>query len=119
VSDEFQLLFGVTVPDVPQDATKKLVPGTWLKFLSDTASAAGHPVDAKAKTPREKDALAWAGMLQGFADKLKADADGIATTTDLSKVVITTLHRLEAEYSAQQAAEASKQNAPQKPKPKK
>jgi len=39
VPDTFQLLFGVTVPDVPQDATRKLVPGTWLKFLSDTASA--------------------------------------------------------------------------------
>jgi hypothetical protein len=41
VADEFQALFGVTVPDVPQDATRKLVPGTWLRFLSDTASTVG------------------------------------------------------------------------------
>ncbi len=105
--DTFQLVFGVTLPDVPQDATQKLVPGTWLKFLSDTAAAAGHPVPATAKTPREKDALAWAGMQQGFGEKLAADADGIATTTDLAKVVTTTLHRLETEYAAQQAALAT------------
>jgi hypothetical protein len=116
VADAFQLVFGVTVPDVPQDGSKKLVPGTWLKFLSDTASAAGHAVSDKAKTPREKDALAWAGMLEGLSDKLKADADGIATTTDLSKVVTVTLHRLETEYKAQQAAEATKQKPADKHK---
>jgi hypothetical protein len=109
VADEFQLIFGVAVPDVPEDATKKLVPGTWLKFLIETAAAAGHPVSDKAKTPKEKDALAWGGMLQGFSEKLKVDYAGIDTTTDLGKVVSVVLHRLEAEYSAQQAAEATKQ----------
>jgi hypothetical protein len=112
--DAFQVVFGVTMPDVPQDATQKLVPGTWLKFLSDTAAAAGHAVPATAKTPREKDALAWAGMQQGFGEKLAADAAGIGTATDLSKVVTMTLHRLETEYSAQQAAAAT-----EKPKGKK
>ena len=116
VADSFQLVFGVTVPDVPEDGSKKLVPGTWLKFLGDTAGAAGHPVPDKAKTPREKDALAWAGMLEGFHDKLKVDSDAIATSTDLSKVVTVVLHRLEAEYNAQQAAEATK---PSRVKPKK
>jgi hypothetical protein len=119
VADELQLLFGVSVPDVPEDGNKKLVPGTWLKFLSETATAAGHPVSEKAKTPREKDALAWAGMLEGFGDKLKADADGVAQTTDLSKVVTVVMHRLEAEYNAQQAAEATKQPKAPPPKPKK
>src|ERR1700690_40277 len=75
VADEFHLLFGVTIPDVPQDATKTLVPGTWLRFLSETAAAAGYPVGDKASTPRERDALAWAGMLHGISDKLKADKD--------------------------------------------
>jgi hypothetical protein len=114
VADAFQLVFGVTVPDVPQDGSKKLVPGTWLKFLSDTASATGHAVSDKAKTPRERDALAWAGMVEGLSGKLKADADRIATTTDLSKVVTVTLHRLETEYKAQQAAEATKQKSADK-----
>ena len=108
VADELQLLFGVTVPDVPSDATKKLVPGLWLRFLADTANAAGHPVGDKAKTPRERDALAWAGMLQGFSDKLAADSDGISNATDLSRVVATVQHRLEAEYKGQQSAEATK-----------
>jgi hypothetical protein len=107
VADEFQLLFGVTVPDVPQDATQKLVPGTWLAFLSDTAATAGYPVSATAKTPRERDALAWAGMLEGFHDKVKASADALTPTTDLNHVMTVTLHRLEAQYRAQQAAEAT------------
>lgn len=122
VADEFELLFNVAVPDVPDDATKKLVPGTWLKFLTATAAAAGHPVSDKAKTPKEKDALAWAGMLEGFSEKLKADASGVDTATELSKVVSVVLHRLEAEYSAQQAAEATKQKpatSPTLPTPKK
>lgn len=107
VADTFNSLFGVAIPDVPQDATRKLVPGTWLRFLGDTAAKAGYPVPEKAKTPRERDALAWAGMLRGFGDKLKADADAIAPSTELSQVVLVALHRLEAEYSAQQAAEAT------------
>jgi hypothetical protein len=115
VADTFQIIFGVTPPDVPQDATTKLVPGTWLKFLTDTAAAAGHPVTDKAKKARERDALAWGGMQQGFGEKLAADSSGIAPTTDLSKVVTTVLHRLETEYSAQQAAEASQETGPAKP----
>ncbi len=107
VADEFQMLFGVRVPDVPQDATRKLVPGTWLAFLSETAAAAGYPVGSKATTPRERDALAWAGMLRGFSDGLKADAGSISPDTELSHVVTVALHRLEAEYSAQKAAEAT------------
>jgi hypothetical protein len=118
VADEFKLLFGVAIPDVPADGSKKLVPGTWLTFLTQTASAAGHPVSDKAKTARERDALAWAGMLQGMSDKLKAEADAVSPTTDLGKVVSVVLHRLEAEYRAQQSAEATKQKpATQKPKP--
>ena len=114
VADSFHALFGVNVPDVPHDGSKKLVPGAWLRFLTDTARAAGHPVPERAKTARENDALAWSGMLEGFSDKLKADGDGIASTTDLSRVVITVLHRLEAEYSAQQAAETSERAKPKK-----
>jgi hypothetical protein len=115
VADEFKLLFGVNVPDVPADGSKKLVPGTWLKFLTETAGAAGHPVSAKAKTPREKDALAWAGMLEGFGDKLKSESDGVSADTDLSKVATVVMHRLEAEYRAQQAAETTTKPPAAKP----
>jgi hypothetical protein len=112
VADEFHFLFDVRVPDVPRDATTKLVPGTWLTFLGQTAAAAGHPVAAEARTPRERDALAWAGMLQAFSDKLKADADGIGVTTPLRDVVFVAMHRLETEFHAQQAAEATLHPAP-------
>jgi hypothetical protein len=117
VADEFKLLFGVAIPDIPADGSKKLVPGTWLTFLTQTAAAAGHPVSDKAKTPRERDSLAWAGMLEGMSDKLKAEGDAVSTTTDLGKVVTVVLHRLEAEYRAQQAAETTKQK-PMTPKTK-
>jgi hypothetical protein len=114
VVDSFQMLFGIPAPDVPQDATKKLVPGTWLKYLSEVSRAAGHPVPEKARTPRERDALAWAGMLEGVSEKLDADSRSIATTTPLSQVVTTVLHRLEAEYRAQTAAEDTKKAAAKK-----
>jgi hypothetical protein len=104
VADEFQLFFGVTVPSVPLDATTKLIPGTWLRFLSETAAAAGYPVGDKATTPRERDALAWAGMLRGFSDKLKADDDAIPPSTELAHILTVALHRLEAQYDAQRAA---------------
>jgi hypothetical protein len=107
VEDPFKIVFGVEALDVPQDATKKLVPGTWLKFIMDSAAAAGHPVPNSAKTPREKDALAWSGVLRGFSDKLKVDADAIPATTELNRVVTVAIHRLETEYSAQQYAEAT------------
>ncbi|HXX69354.1 MAG TPA: hypothetical protein VEK07_19370 [Polyangiaceae bacterium] len=111
VADELHFLFGVNVPSVPRDATTKLVPGTWLEFLSEASAAAGYPVGRDAKTPRERDALAWAGMLEGFSDKLKSDADAIGATTPLRQVVTVALHRLEAEYQAQQNAEATKHPA--------
>jgi hypothetical protein len=107
VADVFHLLFGVTVPDVSQDATRKLVPGTWLNFLCDTARLAGYPVGDQVTAPKERDALAWAGMLHGFSDRLKADEDAISPSTDLANVVAVAVHRLEAEYGAQKAAEAT------------
>jgi hypothetical protein len=107
LGDTLEALFGAKMPSVPQDATQKLIPGTFLKYLVSVAAAAGHPVADKAKTPREKDALAWGGMLQGFADKLSAVRDGIGSETDLGQVVTVAQHRLEAEYSAQEAAEAT------------
>jgi len=47
-----------------------------------------------------------------LSDKLKGDLDAIPATTDANKVVTTVLHRLEMEYRAQNAAEATKQPKP-------
>jgi hypothetical protein len=112
VAEPFRILFGVSVPNVPADATRKLVPGTWLRFLSDTAAAAGYPVSNEATTPREKDALAWAGMLRGFSEKLKADTDALPADTELAHVLTVAHRRLEAEYDAQVAAQRSLHTSP-------
>lgn len=103
-ADALNLLFGVTVPDVPEDVTKRLVPGTWLRFLADTAEAAGHPVGSKAQTPRERDALAWKGMLLGFVDQLKADSGQLDAGTDLPKVVEAVVGRLQGEGASAPSA---------------
>jgi len=114
VMEQFRILFGVPVPNVPDDATRKLVPGTWLRFLSDTAAAAGYPVSDEATTPREKDALAWAGTLRGFSDKLKADTDALPADTELAHVLTVAHRRLEAEYDAQVAAQRTLHASPVK-----
>jgi hypothetical protein len=106
VGDAFKTLFGVDIPStVTDDVTKPLKQGTWVAYVADVAKAAGHPVpDKQAKNAKAKYALAWAGMLAGIADKLKGEADGIGTNTELQKVTIVVKNRLEAEYRAEQAA---------------
>jgi hypothetical protein len=96
-----QVLFGVAPPAVPDDATKPLKPGTWLAYMTDVAKAAGHPVAASAKTPKQKEPLAWVGMLEGYADKLRADIDGLAKDTRLHHVSSVVVQRLDAEYKAE------------------
>jgi hypothetical protein len=106
LADTLHILFGVPVPDVPQDATKKLVPGTWLRFLSDVAASAGHPAPEGA-TPKQRDAMAWAGMLGGFSDKLVPDEKALDPSSDLARVVAVAVYRLKEELKAQQAAEGT------------
>jgi hypothetical protein len=74
VADALQLVFGVAPPSVPSDATAKLTPGVWLGYLADVARAAGHSVPEKAPSAREREPWAWGGVVEGFADKLRADA---------------------------------------------
>jgi hypothetical protein len=99
VGDAFGMLFGVTAPDVPSEAEKPLKPGTWLAYLTEVAKAAGHPVPDTAKTPREREPLAWVGTLAGFSDKLKADAPKVSASTDLSKLIPVVAKRIDQEYA--------------------
>jgi hypothetical protein len=125
-----KLLFNVAAPEVPMDATKPVKKGQYLAYVSDVAKAAGHPVPDTAKTPKEKEPLAWAGTLEGFADKLKADQSKLSQETPLFDVVDHVAKRLETEYNfqrkvldAKQAAAAapaaSGSAAPKAPPPKK
>jgi hypothetical protein len=98
VSAPFQLLFSVKAPQVPEDATKPLKPGTWLAYLIEAAKGAGHPVPATAKTPLEKEPAAWAGVLEGLHDKLRPDVEKMTETTPLKEVATVVARRLQSEY---------------------
>jgi len=58
-----QVLFGAAPPALPDDASKPLPRGGWLTYLTEVANAAGHPVPAGAKTPKQREPLAWTGAL--------------------------------------------------------
>jgi hypothetical protein len=96
-----KLLFGIEPPPVPDDATRKIKPGTWLGYLTDVAKAAGHPVPDSVKLAKQREPLAWGGTLEGYADKLRADLDGLARDTRLHHVVSVVINRLDAEYKAE------------------
>jgi hypothetical protein len=99
VGDAYQLVFGVTPPQVPSDATAKLVPGTWLTYLTEVARAAGHPVPDKATLPREREPWAWGGVVAGFGDRLRADAAKLPKDSGFARVAGAVVKRLDAEWA--------------------
>lgn len=117
VGDAFKTLFNIDVPaTVADDVTKPLKQGLWVGYLADVAKAAGHAVpDKQMKDPKDKYALAWAGVLQGISDKLAAEGDGISPNTELQKVVLVVKNRLEAEFRAEYEAHPGKNVAPTPP----
>lgn len=90
----FRLLFDVAPPDVPSDPGKPVAPHVWLDYLARVAAAAGHPLPDTAARGEERDRLAWAGMLDGVADRLE-QTSGVSTR--LRPVVDGTVRRLRAE----------------------
>jgi hypothetical protein len=96
-----QIVFGVAPPPVPDDASKRLAPGTWLTYITDVAKAAGHPLPDSVKGAKQREPLAWGGALDGYADKLRSDLDGLARDTRLHHVVSVVMSRLDAEYKAE------------------
>jgi hypothetical protein len=111
------LLFGVTAPAMPDDATKPLPRGAYLAYVEAAAKGAGHAVPDAAKTPKDRESLAWAGVHEGIADKLKADMSGISKDTALADVVAHAAQRLDAEFQAETNALATKAAAPAAPAP--
>jgi hypothetical protein len=109
------LLFGVTAPAMPDDATKPLPKGAYLAYVEAAAKGAGHPVPDSAKAPKDRESLAWAGVNEGVADKLKADMGAISKDTPLADVVAHAAQRLDAEYQAETNALATKTAAPATP----
>jgi len=96
-----QILFGVPPPHLPDNATTPLPRGMWLVYLTDVAKAAGHPVPDAAKTPKQREPLAWTGVLAGYGDKLRGDLDQLVKDTRLHHVSSVVVQRLDAEYKAE------------------
>jgi hypothetical protein len=99
VAGAYQIVFGVAPPAVPDDPTARLKPGTWLSYLIDAARAAGHPVPDKATSPREREPWAWGGVLEGFTDKLRADAGKLDKGSSLGRALAAMLAKLDAEWA--------------------
>ena len=97
VSGAYQDVFGVAPPQVPADATAKLVPGVWLGYLTDVARAAGHAVPDTATLPREREPWAWGGVVAGFGDKLKADTGKVSGS--FSRIAAGVVKKLDAEWA--------------------
>lgn len=108
-------LFGTPIPaNLPTDPKKPWKRGTYAKWAIEAAKSAGHPVPDTAKTPREKELLAWAGVLQGVADKVKANTEKLPDDSrfrDLSGRIAT---RLAAWADAEQKAAAPEPKKPKK-----
>jgi hypothetical protein len=71
VEGAFREIFGVAAPELSTNAAAPIKTGTWLEYLTKVAAAAGHPVPADAKDPQNREPLAWNGVLEGFADRLR------------------------------------------------
>ena len=97
----YAAVFGVSAPVVHGDAGAPLPRGIWLGYLSDVASAAGHPVPATARSLDAREALAWTSVEEGFADKLRAERS-YREPTRLGDVVRGVVARLDDGYAIQQ-----------------
>jgi hypothetical protein len=103
----FREVFGVSAPELPDDASAPIHSGTWLTYLTDVAAAAGHPVPGDAHDPQNREPLAWTGVLQGFADRLQGlPAHGAVALATVEQGISA---RLDREYKdGRQAYEAHK-----------
>jgi hypothetical protein len=105
LSGTLKSVFDATPPaDMPTDATKPLKKGTYLAYLTEVAKLAGHPVPETAKTLRHREGLAWAGILEGIGQKIKANAEKLAPDTELYAVSLRIANRLTAWYEAEKSA---------------
>jgi hypothetical protein len=103
VGGPFVPVFGVQPPQVPEDPTAPIKSGTWPGYLVDVAGAAGHAVPAEATEPIDRESLAWGGVLQAFADRLRVEAAAVSTRSPLPLVLGRVADRLDKENGTLQA----------------
>lgn len=111
VGGPFVSVFGVRPPAVSDDAAAPIPTGTWPGYLVDVAAASGHAVPAAAVEPLDREALAWGGVLQGFADQLRAEAGAVSARTPLPLVLGRTADRLDQEGATLRALFRAEQRA--------
>ena len=109
VAAPFAVLFGVEPPRVPEDPTAPIRTGTWPGYLVEIAGAAGHPVPVGATEAIDRESLAWGGVLQAFADRLRAQAGALSSRTPLPFVVGRVADRLDQENAMLRARFHSEQ----------
>jgi hypothetical protein len=93
-------MFGVSAPELSTNAAAPIKTGTWLTYLTKVAAAAGHPVPAEAKSPQNREPLAWNGVLEGIADRLR----GTHTEPSLDAVTTSIVARIDQQSSRARAA---------------
>jgi hypothetical protein len=91
----FKEVFSAPMPTLPYDAGRPLGHGAWLAYLESTATQARHPIRDYTRPPIVRHEEAVAGILEGVADQLRADADAIHEGTPLARVVHLTIRALE------------------------
>lgn len=97
VGGPFVPVFGVRPPRVNDDPTSPIKSGTWPGYLAEVAGAAGHAVPAAATEPIDRESLAWGGVLQAFADRLRIEASTVSRRTPLPLVLGRVADRLDKE----------------------
>jgi hypothetical protein len=98
VGAPFARAFGVPPPPVPEDPAQPIKTGTWPAYLADVAAATGHPVPPLATEAIDREALAWGGVLEAFADRLRTEATAVSTRTPLPMVLERVARRLDQEH---------------------
>ena len=100
VGASFSDVFHVAAPAVSPLPATPLASGTWLTYLTEVAAAARHPVPGDAHDPQNREALAWSGVLEGFADLLHTStAHSAGTPHELADVANAVAGRLDEEYA--------------------
>ncbi len=96
VSGPLELIFKVRAPEPPADVRQPLKAGKWLEYLTAVARAAKHPVPDTARFIEQKELAAWGGVLAGFADALRAEAEG--ASGEAQRVALGASTRLDDEH---------------------
>jgi hypothetical protein len=103
VEGAYREVFGVAAPPVADDPAAPIKAGAWLAYALQVAAAAGHPVPGDAQKPENRETLAWNGILEGYADKLRALESELPASTQLGGVAHAIDVRLDKQYKTERA----------------